>query len=313
MECSQRLLLFCVTIVWIFASISGKPTLENEWTYWKQKYGKTYKDKHEELNHWKIWLDSYKYVQQHNNRTDTGFIVEMNFLADQINIRSPIQYNNVKTDVPVTKVQDVPDSWDWRVKGAVGPVQNQGMMGDVQTIVITECVESYEFVKKGQLEGLSIFEVHDCCVHSRLEVDNAFKCIHDIGGLCSEASYPKSVGRCANDSCDADVQVMGGETVAQGDEQALKAAVYKIPVMVLVDASHASFQLYRSGIYSEPACSSVRLDHALQIVGYGTMKGVDYWICKNSWGVDWGDRGYILIARNKGNMCGIATHATYPV
>lgn len=73
--------------------------------------------------------------------------------------------------------------------------------------------------------------------------------------------------------------------VPKGDEVAMMEAVYKNPVMALVDAGHASFQLYRSGIYDEPKCSTSSLDHVLQVVGYGTERGQDFWICKNSWGL----------------------------
>jgi C1A family cysteine protease len=61
-------------------------------------------------------------------------------------------------------------------------------------------------------------------------------------------------------------------------------AVYMMPVFALVDASHSSFMMYQSGIYSEPQCRPTMLDHVLQVVGYGTQNGIDYWICKNSWG-----------------------------
>ena len=57
------------------------------------------------------------------------------------------------------------------------------------------------------------------------------------------------------------------------------------PVQVLVDASHSSFQMYKSGVYDDPDCSTSGLDHTMLLVGYGTAEdGKDYWILKNSWG-----------------------------
>jgi len=80
-------------------------------------------------------------------------------------------------------------------------------------------------------------------------------------------------------------------------------------VSVAIDASQESFQYYESGVYSDPGCqnSMDSLDHGVLVVGYGD----GYWIVKNSWGSDWGMEGYILMARDDSNMCGIATYATY--
>jgi len=94
-----------------------------------------------------------------------------------------------------------------------------------------------------------------------------------------------------------------------GDEEALKVATYmQGPVAVGFDASHASFQMYSGGIYYEPACSSSMLDHSLLVVGYGSAgAGRDYWIAQNSWGPGWGMNGFILLSRNRGNNCGVAS------
>ncbi|KAK9104047.1 hypothetical protein Scep_020891 [Stephania cephalantha] len=70
----------------------------------------------------------------------------------------------------------------------------------------------------------------------------------------------------------------------------------------------------QKGVFKGPCGTG--FNHEVLVVGYGTTKdGTDYWIVKNSWGHDWGQKGYILMQRGVGNngLCGIAKRAGYPV
>ncbi len=68
-------------------------------------------------------------------------------------------------------------------------------------------------------------------------------------------------------------------------------------------------------MYSEPRCHTELLDHGVLVVGYGVDKetGLNYWLVKNSWDVKWGEMGYIKMAKDQHNACGIATAASYPL
>jgi C1A family cysteine protease len=93
------------------------------------------------------------------------------------------------------------------------------------------------------------------------------------------------------------------------------AAVAQQPVSVAIEADTMVFQSYRGGIISSKGCGT-NLDHGVLVVGYGSEVGKDYWILKNSWGPDWGEKGYFRIARdasaNGPGICGLQEQPSYP-
>lgn len=105
----------------------------------------------------------------------------------------------------------------------------------------------------------------------------------------------------------------GYREIPVGNEKALKRAVARVgPISVSVDASLTSFQFYSRGVYYDENCDRENVNHAVLVVGYGVQKGHKHWIIKNSWGESWGNKGYILLARNKNNACGITNLASFP-
>jgi cathepsin L len=67
-------------------------------------------------------------------------------------------------------------------------------------------------------------------------------------------------------------------------------------------------------VYDDAACNPYDLDHAVIAIGYGNdaASGKDYWLVRNSWGVSWGEKGYVKIAR-QGNICGVTQTRLVPI
>ena len=87
-------------------------------------------------------------------------------------------------------------------------------------------------------------------------------------------------------------RITGDKVAYAVDEELLKKLVYLHgAVQTSVSARDNSFKHYRGGIYA--GCSTNNTNHGMVLVGYGTEDGEDFWILKNSWGVKWGEHGFM--------------------
>ncbi|CAF2720076.1 unnamed protein product [Rotaria sp. Silwood2] len=147
-------------------------------------------------------------------------------------------------------------------------------------------------------------------------MDLAFMYIKSNGGIDTEWSYPYQAERqkCRFYPKNIGATDTGFVEIKMGNETDLQSAIATVgPISVAIDASKSSFQFYSSGIYDEPHCSTHLLDHGVLSVGYGIINSLDYNIVKNSWGINWGNQGYIWMSRNKNNQYGIVIVASYPL
>jgi cathepsin L len=224
----------------------------------------------------------------------------------------------VAFEVPNPLAADV----DWRAKGYVTPIKDQGQCGSCWSFSAAASAEGAHFKATGNLVSLSEQNLMDCSTSYGNKgcdgglMDAAFRYIIANKGIDTEASYPYkgALETCRYSAANSGATLRSFSDVAAKSEAALQSALQTVgPVSVAIDASHQSFQLYKTGVYYEAACSTTRLDHGVLAVGYGTDAGEDYYIVKNSWGAKWGMAGYINMARGRANNCGIASAASYPV
>jgi len=207
---------------------------------------------------------------------------------------------------------------DWRKKGAVTPVKDQGQCGSCWAFSTTGSTEGAHQIATGKLVGLSEQQLVDCSSAQGNQgcngglMDQAFQYIISNPGIASEEAYPYTAqdGTC-NTAAKSVTMITGYTDVTSGDEGALMKAVNVGPVSVAIEADQSCFQFYSGGVLNDPTCGT-QLDHGVLAVGYGTLSGQDYWIVKNSWGTSWGvESGYVFIAKGI-DECGIATENSYP-
>ncbi|KAJ3681180.1 hypothetical protein LUZ60_015669 [Juncus effusus] len=217
-------------------------------------------------------------------------------------------------------MEKVPSSIDWRQKGAVAAVKDQGQCGSCWSFSTTAAVEGINFIKTGELIALSEQQLIDCDTGENNGcngglMDYAFEYIKRNGGITSESTYPYTAADGTCESSTPVVTIDGHEDVPKNNEKALMKAVANQPVSVAIDASGKDFQFYSKGVFTGKCGTD--LDHGVAVVGYGaTSDKKKYWIVRNSWGTSWGEEGYIRMERGikaKQGKCGIAMEASYPV
>ncbi|XP_072375887.1 cathepsin L-like proteinase [Diabrotica undecimpunctata] len=327
----MKLFLFVITIV----TVNCLKDVQI-WNNFKVTFEKSYINKNEEVDRFKIFQDNLRQIEEHNARYNMGketYKMGLNQFADLTRdefvqmlglskrVRPSRTYNVTLTSFSRKVLADVPESVDWREKGAVTPVKNQGGCGSCWAFSAIGGLEGQYAIKYNKLISLSEQNLVDCAgpygngdCNAGGIMSRGFDYVKD-NGINTEEDYPYDGDTM---SCryqpSKNVLHLSGYQQIQPSEDALKYAVAIYgPISVSIDAGPA--QLYESGILNDPNCKNRpdELNHGVLVVGYGVEDGTDYWIIKNSWGPYNGEKGYIRLIRNANNQCGIVDDASRPL
>jgi len=222
-------------------------------------------------------------------------------------------YIRSRNEAPLPNIAPTP-AIDWEKNGAVTPVKDQAQCGSCWAFSTTGAVEGAYQIKTGKLVSFSEQQLVDCAGSSGNQgcngglMDDAFNWIEQ-NGIGTEADYPYRAQDGSCKSVSVVTKISKYEDCPQEKEASLMGYLQQQPISIAIEADQSSFQYYKSGVFTGPC--GTQLDHGVLLVGAGTENGQDYWRVKNSWGVSWGDSGYIRILRGN-NLCGLADMASFP-
>lgn len=313
-------------------------------TYSRQ-FAKNY-EATEVIQRYKNFKENLDYVIKHNSDPEETVTLGMNEFADMNveewsqmkGLRVPQNYSNLPDldtieqfrlarllDSSADDDDNTPKEIDWREKGVVNPVYNQGRCGSCWAWASASAVESAWAIKTGTLYQGSVQQFMDCSKNGNYGcnggfMSNAYHWLKNSGGLCTYNNYPYRAQSSPYDtcrSCSAVMKINGYNDLRGLHESYIMEAVRRFgPVTVGVQSNRRIFMLYKRGIISaRNRCVSrpIRVDHAVVVVGlkYSRKHKIYYYIVRNSYGAGWGDNGYLMIEAGK-NVCGITSHPVVP-
>jgi KDEL-tailed cysteine endopeptidase len=327
----KTLLIISLCVFACVASATHTYDLKPLWQVWKERHQKYYTTTEEALR-FAIFNDNHQKIMKWNAE-NSDVKLAINKFADLTayefkTLHADCEHNDYFEDhrhnvvESTIKAGDLPASIDWRNRGAVTAVKDQGNCGSCWSFSTTGVLEGFNFVNSGELLSFAEQQLVDCDKAQNMGCNGglAYNALTYTGknGIELEADYPYTAkdGTCSYDKTKTKHVNSDYGRVNPKDSDALKGALVNHPVAVSIQADQSVFQFYSSGVISINCGAS--LNHAVLAVGYTKVGLLEAFIVKNSWGENWGEQGYVYIStlqalNNGAGACGILTRPIIPV
>lgn len=258
---------------------------------------------------------------EHNRQPGVTWFKDINRFSDLTEDefkRYYLGYRKSDVDFEVEELEfdenaELESSVDWKKKGAVAAVKDQGNCGSCwafSTIAGLEGAYHLKSKSENSIQTFSEQQLVDCATKSYGnygcdggDLPGSYKYLESYAAE-SESSYPYHARdhKCQYNKSKGITKVSGAKKIKKGSDSALKQGLASKPLAVCIDAS--TLQSYSSGVIDVNACGKrPELDHCVLLYGYNSA-----WLLKNSWGKSWGESGYFRFAMG-GNTCGIQEEA----
>ena len=213
----------------------------------------------------------------------------------------------IDNTIVVKKPQNMPESLDWRGNECIHSIGLQGFCGSCWAFTVAGVVSDRCCLAGKDHGWLSPQELVSCDTAVNEGCDGGDRTLAmqyvQAHGLVPEECFPYQYydhkypckGKCENKQPWADAHVCKCKNVipCTGAEGIL-ACLANGPVAAGI-VVYADFFYYKKGIYRWDKKSAFRGYHAIRLVGYTP----EYWTCANSWGDDWGEKGYFRIGKGE--------------
>eukprot|EP00933_Yihiella_yeosuensis_P010127 TRINITY_DN11639_c1_g1_i1.p1 TRINITY_DN11639_c1_g1~~TRINITY_DN11639_c1_g1_i1.p1 ORF type:complete len:360 (-),score=74.39 TRINITY_DN11639_c1_g1_i1:176-1207(-) len=309
------------------ATAYGDSHMDELWKDFLSRFERVFKSSEEAQLRREIFEENQDHIRELNAKSKGATYSHLSPFADWTmeefdalnTFRPAMMPSTPMAQAPLLATSDLPESFDWREKGAVNPVQNQGKCGSCWAFAAVANIEGQNFVNGTRsLLKLSEQQLVDCdkatgndgCLDGYSK-DAYADMVENKWGLEEESTYPYTsqngkAGICHAETKDQKVFVGGYLNISQDEDQMAAALMKYGPLAIAINARPQMW--YKKGIDIPDAfmCRANKVNHAMNIVGFGVENKTKYWIIRNTYGPAWGEEGYYRIQRGVAG-CGLNT------